>query len=282
MHASGNLSTAQRKETMQLELNAGNVKAAMSGASSRDLWQVPIDKLKLIDGFNVRADGAEHKMHVAELTDSIVANGFYQSKPLSGYVALDKGKQVIYVTDGHCRLEAAQAAIKRGAEIKALPVVVSPKGTSIEDLTVGLVTNNNGKPLSPYEIGVVCKRLTGFGWDEKAVAKRLSMTAQRVGDLLTLVAAPAAVRKLVSDGTVSATQAIETLKKHGDKAAEKLEIGAAKAKASGKKKATKKHIDAKPSYRAVVVALLAWEGAQVREPDHELKAVLKMAKEASA
>ena len=32
---------------MQLELSAGNVKAAMAGASSRDLWQVPIERLKM-------------------------------------------------------------------------------------------------------------------------------------------------------------------------------------------------------------------------------------------
>ena len=144
---------------MQLELIQGKVKEAMKGAASRDLWQVPIADLHVIDGFNVRADGVEHREHVAGVADSIIANGFYQNKPLAGYVALQGGKQVIYITDGHCRLEAAQEAIKRGAEIKALPVVVSPKGTSIEDLTVGLVTNNSGKPLSQYEIGLVCKRL---------------------------------------------------------------------------------------------------------------------------
>ena len=33
---------------MQLELNAGNVKQAMQGASSRDLWQVPLDKLQIL------------------------------------------------------------------------------------------------------------------------------------------------------------------------------------------------------------------------------------------
>ena len=46
---------------MQLELISGNVKQAMAGASSRDLWQVPLDKLNVIDGFNVRVDRAEHK-----------------------------------------------------------------------------------------------------------------------------------------------------------------------------------------------------------------------------
>lgn len=222
--------------------------------------------------------------HVAGLVDSILANGFYQSKPLSAYVALDDGVETIYVTDGHCRLEAAQAAVGLGAEIKTLPVVVSPRGTSIEDLTVGLVTNNSGKPLSQYEVGVVCKRLVGYGWEEKEIAKRLCMAPARVRDLLELVGAPAAVRKLVVDGVVSATQAIDTIKKHGARASERLEAGAVRAKAKGKKKATKKHIESeKPTCRAVVKALLAW-GDSLSGPadtlDSKLRTVLRMAKAA--
>jgi len=266
-----------------MELTAGNVKAAMRSAEavSSDLWKVPLDQIKVIDGFNVRANGAEHRAHVGEIADSIVANGFYQNKPLAGYVAVEGGAQIIYITDGHCRLEAANEAVQRGAEIKALPVVVSPKGTSIEDLTVGLVTNNSGKALSQYEIGIVCKRLIGFGWEEKEIARRLSMSAQRVGDLLNLVAAPASVRKLVADGTVSASQAIATLKEHGDKAAEKLTAGAEKARSAGKKKATRKHIEGKPTCRAVVTALLAWEKTATGTRDNELKDILRQARKAA-
>lgn len=268
---------------MNTELISGNVKSVMSqsNATSRDLWQVPIEKLHVIDGFNVRTDGAEHKQHVIGITESILANGFYQSKPLSGYVALEGSKQVIYITDGHFRLEAAKEAVKRGAEIKSLPIVIAPKGTNIEDLTVGLVTNNSGKPLSQYEIGLVCKRLIGFGWDAKDIARRLGMAVQRVGDLLTLVAAPAAVRKLVAAGTVSATQAIDTLRRHGDKAAEKLEAGAEKAAKSGKKKATRKQIESAPTHRAVVKALLAWAAHHqaIVKDNQKLSDIIDMARE---
>ena len=266
---------------MTFDLTAGKVKEAMAAAkaASGDLWKVPIDDIHVIDGFNIRSNGADHQEHLTGLVNSILANGFYLSRPLAGYVALKDGKNIVYITDGHCRLEAAKEANKQGAELKTLPVVVSPKGTSLEDLTVGLVTNNSGKPLSPYEIGLVCKRLTGFGWDEKEIAKRLSMTVARVGDLLTLVSAPASVRKLVTAGTVSATQAIDTIKRHGERASEKLEVGAAKAKASGKTKATKKHIEDKPTYRAVVIALLAWAETSTGTRDNELKSLIKMAKE---
>lgn len=265
---------------MQIELTAGKVKEAMSAADAgkRDLWQVPIDSLHIIDGFNVRSRDAAFKEHIANLTALILENGFDQSKPLSGYVALMDGKQTVCITDGHCRFEAAQAAIKAGAEIKVLPVVVSPKGTSMEDLTVGLVTRNTGKPLTQYEIGVVCKRLIGFGWDEKQIAKKLGLTGQRVGDLLSLLSAPKAVRELVASGTVSASQAIATIAKHGDKAAEKLEAGVVKANGAGKKKATRKHIEDKPTCRAVVKSLIEWDAAG--GADKALKSILAMAREA--
>ena len=268
---------------MNLELTAGNVKQATVGISSRDLWQVPLAQIHVLEGFNIRVKSDEHESHVASLADSILSNGFYQSKPLAGYVALEDGKQRIYLTDGHCRLEAAMQAISRGAQIDTLPVVMSPKGATMEDLTVGLVANNSGNPLTQYEIGLVCKRLVGFGMEERSVAQRLCMNVQRVSDLLMLVGAPAAVRKLVSDGTVAASQAIETIKREGDGAVEKLTAGAEKAKAAGKKKATRKHIDSRPSYRAVVVELLEYDKAFKIfdcEAGRQLKTVIRMAKQA--
>lgn len=265
---------------MNIELNAGNVKAAMREAAdvSSDLWKVPLDHIHVIEGCNVPSKAAEHKTHVGDLAESILSNGFYAHKPLAGYVALEDGKQIIYLTDGHCRFEAVQLAISRGAEIYALPVVVSPKGTSLEDLTVGLVMSNSGKPLTPYEVGIVCKRLMDFGWDEKQIIKRLAMTMQRVRDLLALIGPPNAVRDLVIAGSVSATQAIETLKRHGSGASEKLATGVAKAKIVGKKKATKKHIDGKPTCRAVVNALLAWDATK----DGDLSSIVAMARESVA
>ena len=269
---------------MEFELTAGNVKSAMqaAGAGSSDLWKVPMDQLHILEGFNVRTHGEEHRAHIAALTESILQNGFYANHPLAGYVAEKNGKQIIFLTDGHCRLEAAAEAVRLGAEIKALPVVVSPKGTSVEDLTVGLVTNNSGHPLTQYEIGIVCKRLVGFGWDEKEIGKRLGMPASRIRDLLDLVGAPASVRDAVADGAVSATQAISTIKQHGAKAGEVLQAGIAQAKAKGKKKATRKHIESKPTYRSVVVALLEWAKESGAARDNGLKAVLKLAREASA
>lgn len=216
------------------------------GASSGDLWMVPPDQLHVIEGFNVRVENAAYKAHTRRLADSMKANGYYRHKPMKGYVAKDaEGNAVIYITDGHTRRRALNIAIEEGASIEAVPVIVAAAGTSNEDLTVGLVTDNDGSPLTPLEIAVVCKRLIGYGLDEKAIAARISRTKQYVSDLLALLAAPAAVRKMVEKDEVSATLAIETLKKHGPKATEVLKSAKETVVASGKSggKITKKAVE---------------------------------------
>lgn len=261
---------------MQLELSAGNVKAAMRAADAgrSDLWKVPLDKIQTIDGFNVRADSVEHEDYLSELMGSILANGFYTHKPLTGYVAVREGKQVIYLVDGHCRLQAVKMANTAGAEIKTLPVIVTPNGTSVEDLTVALVTSNSGKSLTPYEIGLVCKRLAGFGWDVNQIAQRLAMTNQSVNDRLMLVAAPPEVRAMVVNGEVSATLATAVLKQDAETAGATLTAGVAKAKAAGKTKATRKHIDWPPnvdptSVQSVTAYIAAQDATPVDRANYE-------------
>ena len=228
-----------------LQLNPGAVKAAMKSAeaSSRDLWQVAPDKLKVIEGFNVRVKDDAYALHIRSLADSMKAEGFYQDKPLSGIVERDGEVQTIYITDGHCRLEAAQLAISEGAELVKLPVVVNQAGVSREDLTVALVKSNAGKPLTTYEVAVVCKRLVRYGMEEKLVASRLGLTVQHVNGLLSLVASPYQLQKLVMDNVVSATAAIDAIAKYGKDALDRVLAAQAAANAVGKTRVTAKTID---------------------------------------
>lgn len=239
---------------------AGNVKAAMkdAGASSGDLWRVPRDQIKVLPNFNVRIRNEEHRAQVRMLANSMLANGYHQDKPLAGYVAVEDGQNVIYVTDGHTRLEAVDLANSEGAEIEVLPVVTKPKGTSLEDITVALVTSNSGRHLQPIEVGEVCKRLIGYGLDENAIAKRLNLTAPYVGELLTLAGAPARIRKLVGEGKIASTLAMSTMKKHPEQAAEMLEEAVETAKAAGKDRATAKHLAGRQS-KPRVAKLTAFE-----------------------
>lgn len=224
------------------ELVAGNTKAAMKDiqAVSSDLWKVPLDKFVFIEGFNPRTDTPAYLAHIEEVAQSILANGYYQDKPIAAFVDEDGA---IRPTDGHTRIRAARRAVELGAPLETLPTVIKPRGTSMEDITVALVTSNTGKPLTPYETALVVKRLIDMGLDEKTVAKRLNYTTPYVQDLLTLVAAPKPIRDMVANGQVAASVAVKEWNTHGTKAVARLKAGLDKAKAAGKTKMSPKHLD---------------------------------------
>jgi ParB family chromosome partitioning protein len=226
-------------------LTAGSVKKVMAEieAKSRDAYQVPITCVRLLPNFNVRVHDAAYEAHIEQLTHSILKNGYYQDKPLAGYVAEVDGQKVIYLTDGYSRFAAVGRANERGASILTLPMAFKPASTSMEDLTVDIWAANEGKPLTPYEKSVICKRLTGYGWDEEQIAERFGITKAYVNQLLMLIGSPIAIRRLVQEGKISADRAVYMLKKFGAKEAVEMLTNAEKqAEASGKTKIAAKHL----------------------------------------
>ncbi len=224
------------------EMVQGLTKAGMAAAeaSKRDIWYVPIANLTVLDKFNVRTEDDDYKEHVESVARSIHENGFRPAKALSVYVTTNNE---IVVTDGHTRLRAAKMVNESmGGEIENLPCIAAPRGTSMEDLTVALVTDNSGKPLTPLEKAEVIKRLQGYGMEPKKIAERLDITIGTVNNALTLAGAPAAVRKMVRDGKVSASSATAAVREHGKESVETLESAIQAAEKSGKKKATAKQI----------------------------------------
>jgi len=230
------------------DLARGNLKAAMASAGATNphaLWTVPPSQLRVIEGFNGRIRTPAYLEHLAGVKNSIRENGYYQDKPLAGYVAKEDGEDVIYVTEGHTRFEAVRELIDEGHEVEKVPIVIKPNGTTMEDLIVALVTSNEGRPFTTYEKALMVKRLVGQGMDEATIAKRLNFKTGKayVDDLLTLAGAPKAIRDMVIADKISATMAIDELKKNGAKATERLKTAVDRAQAAGKAKATGKHLD---------------------------------------
>jgi ParB-like chromosome segregation protein Spo0J len=226
-----------------ITLVGGSIKGAMNavGASSRDFWMVGRTAIKLIDGFNVRIDNQALRDHIRGLADSMKQNGFRPEHPLSGYVSNEGGELTIYLTDGHCRLAAFDLAVAEGADMTVLPMVVSSKSKSLEDITAAMVISATGKPLEALEKAFICKRYTLFNWDSKRIAQRLGFsTPSYVDDLLLLAGAPTSVVAMVADSKVAAATAIDMLKKHGNKAPQLLQEGLERAKTQGKAKLTKR------------------------------------------
>lgn len=223
---------------------AGSAKKALESVSAArtEMYLADIDTLALIPGFNVRIETPDYTAHVENIAQSIFANGYYPNKPLGGFAGKQDGKDVIFVTDGHSRLRAIHRAKELGAELTKVPVVLKAAGTSLEDLTVALVQDNEGRPLSYMEKAIVAVRLIGFGMEKAEVAKRFTVTEKTIEDFQVLAAAPPKVRALVANGKVSATEAVKQVRKNPEKAATVLGAAVDTATSEGKTKATGKHV----------------------------------------
>jgi ParB-like chromosome segregation protein Spo0J len=224
----------------QIEFFPGAVKKATEGCKSADLWKVPPVRLRRQPGFNVRVNSDAYKARVRYIADSIKNNGYYPDKPMAGYVAKDGDEHIIIVTDGHTRMDALDLAISEGAEVETVPVVTKPNGTSMEDLTVALVTGNSGQPLTPYETAMVAKRLAGYGMDDQTIAQRIGFSLNHVQNMLFLMSAPASVRKMVEEDKVSFSSAVASLREHGARAVQVLKDCLTAAQEVGKERITPK------------------------------------------
>lgn len=234
--------TASRPSLKMQDFMAGVAKDAMkaANATTRTVYMVPLENIEVAPGFNLRVtDTKEYQDGIQELKRSILQEGFYQTKPLAGYVAKNKdGQDTIYVTDGHRRLEAAKLAASEGAELERLPMIVRPAAASTTDLTVALHRENTGMPLSMLEKAVLVKRLLNSGMTEVEVAEKMDFTTRYISDLLVLIEAPKEIRALVAAGKVSGTEAVKQLRKNKDAAVEKLQALAEKAEGTGRSRVT--------------------------------------------
>jgi ParB family chromosome partitioning protein len=240
---------------LDLKLESGKMKAITAAATGKEnTYIVPVDQLRPLPGFNVRVRETEdYRQHVENLKQSITENGFYHNKPLAGFIGKEGDEDVIFVTDGYTRLEAVNEInaedVDGTNELPGLPVSLKPADSTLADLTIALVQDNSGRPLTPYEMGVVVQRLAAMTDEDGSamftksdIARRLSVTERYIDDLNVLVAAPAKVRNAVLRGEVSSTLAIQELRKNPKKAEERITAAVSKATAAGKTKATKKDI----------------------------------------
>ena len=235
-----------------------NVKEAMKtfhAGRGQDTYQIDPRQVKFMEGFNPRTDRPEYEAYIEQLTQSIMANGYYQDKPISVFIAVEDGVEVIYATEGHTRTKAVLRAMERGWAGETIPAVVKPRGTTMEDLHFATITTAEGLALTPYEIGIKCKHLVDCGVDIKVIAKRINKTAPYINDLLDLVAAPKVIRDMVSSGQVAATAAVKELKAHGPKAVVVLQEAMKVATAAGKTKVTGKHIAKAPGKKPAPTTL---------------------------
>lgn len=181
----------------------------------RDLLMVPIDRISTVKDFNVRIHDPDYEKHIEEIKAKIIREGFHRHLPLKCYVGKEGDTELFYLVGGYTRFEAAKRAKADGATIERLPVVVTPKGVSMKDLMYGIDTDNDGKNLSPFERGILCKRLIAMDESEDDIATGMGISKQYVTELLGVMGAPRALHNMITSGEISMALAIQTLKKEG-------------------------------------------------------------------
>jgi ParB family chromosome partitioning protein len=205
-----------------------------------DAYMINPHKLVIDPGFNVRdKSDPEVAANIRSLADEMKQNGIQYIPALTVYM---RGDEVV-VTDGYCRTEGALLAISEGAQVPYLPIRPEEKHSNEVDRTFSLLKRNeHGLALTPLQQAAVVKRLLGLGLSDQEVADRACKSIAHIKQLVILLSSPQDVKEMVKSGEVSASQAIKTVRKHGEQAKEILGEAVETAKAKGKRKATAKHI----------------------------------------
>lgn len=227
-----------------IELQGGSLALALSAlgesnaTDKRAIHMLRPEDLRVIEGLNPRVPNEGYKAHIRMLVESMKTHGFYDDKPLGGYVSKENGEDVILIIEGGSRLAAAIIAKAEGASFDRIPVVIGQAEMSPADILVMMSVSNTGRKLTPFELGVVCRQLVDFGRDTKRIAQDLGFTQQYVEMLLKLMAADYRVKDMVAHELVTVNNAVDMINRYGTGAYERLAAALDAAQKAGKKKVT--------------------------------------------
>lgn len=216
-----------------------------------DAMKVRIEDIHEEPGFNLRREGEDLETSIDALADYIAQGGMV---PALEVRPRDGGG--VFVVDGHRRRRAYLRAEQKGASIRDAAgelwlSVVAFTGNDA-DRVARIITSAEGRALSMLEVADGYKRLVAFKWTPQQIADKVGKTRQHVDQALILANANSDVQALVAGGEISATSAIDAVRKHGEGAGEVLGGAVSKAKAAGKAKATSGAIKGKPLPRKLV------------------------------
>ena len=234
----------------KLELIPGNAKKGLRAiGSASDMYMVTPGNIRVIEDFNPRVkdriywEGDEEAgiEGIIDLAKSMKQNGFYRHKPLAGYVALVDGVEVVFLTEGHRRLDAALYWMNNlgGPEDLQVPLVSSPRGTNMLDLNYALFQSNRSEDFRPFEKCIWVKRMhTMYGQTEASISSKTGLSLSFIRSALIVVSAPDDIAMMVQQGRISVTSAADAVMEHKEKVVEVLKQAEANSIANGKRKIT--------------------------------------------
>lgn len=210
-----------RPSVKAIEFKPGNSKnaiAAADGKRTMDLQMIPIDQIKVMPGLQPRLmDEIGYEEGIEALVNSIMQFGFMKGKPLEVFASVDEDfANVIYVWDGHGRLEATKRANLKEKGIEALPCVfMEPTGDAMSEASM-MIRNTTQRELTPLAQAVHVRRMLDAKKTHAEIAEILGITRRYVYEHDALSRAPRQVLDLIKSGDLSARKAMALIKKNED------------------------------------------------------------------
>ena len=206
---------------------AGTIKRA-------DAIKVRFEDLHVEPGFNLRDleavddEGLTFEERLKFLEEHIQQGGMIP--PLEVRPREEGG---VWIVDGHRRHMAIGNLDRQGlyprtpkkGEPQVLELwlnVVMFTGNDA-DRVARVLTSSENQKLNPLERAEGYKRLAAFGWSVAQIAKRIGRSAEHVKGQLDLANGNSDVQAMVRKNQASASVAIQTIRKHGEKAGEVLQ-----------------------------------------------------------
>lgn len=200
-------------------------------------------QINIKSGLNIRdLSTPDNIAHVEWLAGQIEQRGF------EGNVVIFMEGDAPYIWQGHCRMAAIDLLIERGVWNEAemlIPTLMRSAGVGMLEMIAEQSRNGASKALSPREAAANILRIMNLvGQDRARTAQLIGRSVSYVSQMLTFNEdASEDVHEAISKGMISQSQAASILRKEGSrKGAETIKQAVEKARASGKKKATKKHV----------------------------------------
>lgn len=196
---------------------AGTIKRA-------DAIKVRIEDIHVEPGFNLRDleavddEGLTFEQRLQFLKDHIAQGGMIP--PLEVRPRQEGG---VFIVDGHRRHMAiqqldAEGSYPRSAKTNELWLNVVMFTGNDADRVARVLTSQENQKLNPLERAEGYKRLAAFGWSATQIAKKIGRSAEHVKGQLELGNSNSDVQAMVREKKVSASVAIQTVRKHGEAA----------------------------------------------------------------
>lgn len=242
-----------------------------SGGSVAEKLLIPPSLIDVEDGFNVRIPGRELDEHIDGLASLIKLNGFDPTQPIS----VSRNGDRFVVRSGHCRFTAVKRLLSIGEQILTIPALLEPQGTNNVDRAYQIGTQNGQKPLTELEYGVLIKRQRGYGQTDDQIMAGFGKTRAWLSRVMDLAGASSDVHRAVVERRISATEAVNVVRRHGEDAGAVIGAAVDHAKSENRKRARPRDVAAVTiPIRKERVSLCSLAMAVVRaDDDDDIEAV---------